>query len=951
MDILLYNELNPKAIPGFAKMKKLLEADDFKSADVKKIGANLYSCRLDIRNRLLFSIYKYGDECFILLLECIHFHAYDKSRFLQHGATIDESKIPSITAFDDEMESLVYLNRESHTFNILDKVISFDTTQDSVYALQPPVIIIGSAGSGKTALTLEKMKHAAGDVLYITHSPYLVKNSRDLYYSMAYQNEGQQVDFFSFQEFLESIHIPNGRELLLSDFNRWFMRSRCSRQINDPHKLMEEFKGVVTGTISDEPWLSRSDYLALGIKQSIFDKEDREEVYTLFEGYLCFLEKEQLYDSNILSHQYGERVEPRYDFIVVDEVQDITTVQLALILKSLHQAGDFIICGDSNQIVHPNFFSWAKIKSFFYRQHSTGQGQPRELLTVLNTNYRNSPEVTEVANRLLKIKNARFGSIDKESNYLVQSNAHNQGNISFLQNKLGIKQELEKKTAHSTRFAIVVMREEQKEEARKFFSTPLIFSVQEAKGLEYENIILYNFVSSDVYRFATIAEGVEPSDLLVDELSYARVKDKSDKSLEIYKFHINAFYVAMTRAIQNLYLIEQEPDHALLKLMGLHDAQPSLQMAEQSSCFEEWREEARKLELQGKKDQADEIRSRILKQKEIGWTPLVGEPLQALYEQAITKNNKKAKLALFEYALLHHKGVYLKALLDVDFSPVKNSEKGLGLLNKKYFATYTFKNHNALMHQVDQYGVDFRDQFNHTPLMLAARFANTDLVEALVDIGADRELINNNGLNAFQLALEQACLYPNYASRSLPEIYQQLAPAEITLQVDGRLIKLLRHTMEYTLLSVMMASFHHVVPDEWSVGKNVFNSENLTRLLSAFPDVILPPHRKKRQYISSMLSKNERCRDDRYNRKIFKRVKHGQYVINANVSIRMHDQWVNIYHLLPLDELTYFPDGATRQQFWDLYKRFGGFSSDMKMLVDYLHNNSDKPWTYKIADS
>ncbi|MDQ6996950.1 MAG: hypothetical protein Q9M82_05745, partial [Mariprofundus sp.] len=537
MKMLLYNELNPKKIPGFNKMKGFLEADDFKSADVKKIGPNLYRSRLDIRNRLLFSIYQHGGERYILVLECIPFHAYDKSRFLQHGASIDETKIPSITQLDDEPESLVYLNEQSQTFNILDKVISFDASQHSVYALNPPVIIIGSAGSGKTALTLEKMKHAIGDILYITHSPYLVKNSRDVYYSLRYDNDDQQVDFFSFQEFIESIHVPQGREVLFGDFNRWFTQTSCSRGLNDAHKLVEEFKGVITGTVGEQAWLSRDDYLALGIKQSIFDNKDRQEVYSLFESYNRFLEKENLYDSNILSHQYASRVEPCYDFIVVDEVQDITSVQLSLILKSLHQAGDFIICGDSNQIVHPNFFSWARIKSFFYQQHDRQERQPRELITVLNTNYRNSPEVTEVANRLLKIKNARFGSIDKESNYLVKSNAHNRGNISFLQDQEGIKRELEKKTLHSTRFAIIVMREEQKEQARKYFTTPLIFSVQEAKGLEYENIILYDFVSSDVKRFAAIAAGVTTDDLHVDELTYARVKDKSDKSLEIYKFH------------------------------------------------------------------------------------------------------------------------------------------------------------------------------------------------------------------------------------------------------------------------------------------------------------------------------------------------------------------------------------------------------------------------------
>ena len=940
MKMLIYNELNPKKIPGFAKMKALLEADDFKSADVKKIGPNLYRSRLDIRNRLLFSMYQHAGERYILVLECIPFHAYEKSRFLQHGASIDEDKIPGITQPDEEPESLVYLNRQSPTFNILDKVISFDTSQQSVYALNPPVIIIGSAGSGKTALTLEKMKHAIGDVLYITHSPYLVKNSRDLYYSLHYENEDQQADFFSFQDFLESIHIPEGREVTFHDFMRWFSHTGSSRGLNDPHKLVEEFKGVITGAVSEQAWLRRDEYLALGIKQSIFAQYEREEVYGLFESYIRFLDKEGLYDSNIISHRYADRIEPRYDFVVVDEVQDITSVQLSLILKSLRQAGDFIICGDSNQIVHPNFFSWAKIKSFFYQQDTRRDMQPRELVTVLNTNYRNSPEVTEVANRLLKIKNARFGSIDKESNYLVKSNAHNQGNISFLQNQPGIKLELEQKTRHSTRFAIVVMREEQKEQARKFFSTPLVFSVREAKGLEYENIILYNFVSSDVQRFASISEGVRAEDLHVEELNYARVKDKSDKSLEIYKFHINAFYVAITRAIQNLYLIEQHPDHPLLQLMGLHDAQDSLDMAEQSSCFEEWREEARKLELQGKKDQADEIRSRILKQQEISWEPLTGAPLEALHEQAITQSNKKAKLALFEYALLHHGVKYLQELMDAGFAPAKHPEKGIDILTAKYFTPYTFKNNTSVLRQVDQYGVDFRDRFNHTPLMLAARFGNAELAKNLHDIGADPEQCNNSGLNALQIALEQACLDQKYATRSLPDIYELLAPAEITLQVDGRLLKLLCHTMEYMLLNIMIATFYRFVPEAWVLSRSAFNAAKLTEVLGQFPDSVLPQHRKKRPYISAMLSKNERCRDDRYNRKIFKRVKRGQYIINPDIAIRMHDQWVNIYSLLPLDQLAFLPreTSDTWEKFLQLHHK-----QHIQGLIDYVRTNSDEP--------
>jgi len=60
-------------------------------------------------------------------------------------------------------------------------------------------------------------------------------------------------------------------------------------------------------------------------------------------------------------------MEPVYDFVAVDEVQDLTNVQLSLVLRSLKAPGQFVIAGDANQIVHPNFFSWSKVKSLFWR--------------------------------------------------------------------------------------------------------------------------------------------------------------------------------------------------------------------------------------------------------------------------------------------------------------------------------------------------------------------------------------------------------------------------------------------------------------------------------------------------------------------------------------------------------------------------------------------------------
>ena len=83
-------------------------------------------------------------------------------------------------------------------------------------------------GSGKTALTLEKLKEAVGDILYVTRSAYLVHNARALYYAHNYGNEEQNIDFLSFQEYLESIHVPQGREMSFREFAAWFTRHRTA---------------------------------------------------------------------------------------------------------------------------------------------------------------------------------------------------------------------------------------------------------------------------------------------------------------------------------------------------------------------------------------------------------------------------------------------------------------------------------------------------------------------------------------------------------------------------------------------------------------------------------------------------------------------------------------------------------------------------------------------------
>jgi len=154
------------------------------------------------------------------------------------------------------------------------------------------------------------------------------------------------------------------------------------------------------------------------------------------------------------------------------------------------------------------------------------------MMRILKTNYRNSQQITKLSNDLLKIKNARFGSIDKESTYLINTVSTTTGEVNFFLDNDKIKKELNQKTQGSAKFAVLVMNNDEKARVRSYFKTPLVFSIQEAKGLEYENIILVNFISTYDKEFREITSGITKEDLLDENLVYSRSKDKKNKELD-----------------------------------------------------------------------------------------------------------------------------------------------------------------------------------------------------------------------------------------------------------------------------------------------------------------------------------------------------------------------------------------------------------------------------------
>ena len=905
MDVLLYNDIEYKSVKKqFDKVLGFLKKGDFKSADVKKMPqSGFYRAKLDRENRLLFKIGEHNGAQYIFVLEVILNHAYHKSRFLS-GAKVDDSKL-QVVASSKQVEKkeripLPFINKKVRHFHLLDKILSFDDTQEAVFQAPTPIIIIGSAGSGKTALTLEKIKQLRGNILYITLSPYLVENSRNLYYSFNYDNDQQEIDFLSFQEYLGTIELPKGREVTFRDFESWIWRYKQAYKIKDTYKIFEEFKGVITGSIIDKPYLSKSEYLDLGVRQSVYSQTEREQLYELFLKYLEWLKEGRFFDANISSFERLDKVRPTYEFIVVDEVQDITNVQLYLILKSLTTPTNFILCGDSNQIVHPNFFSWTNVKTMFYERDLKGK-----LTRILHTNYRNTPEVTKIANQLLLVKNARFGSIDRESTYLVKSNSANVGTVEFYDDKPKVKQDFNRRTGKSANFAILVMRNEDKAEARKFFNTPLLFSVQEAKGLEYENIILYNFISNNKPEFRELCNGVTPNDLKSD-LKYARAKDKTDKSLEVYKFYVNSLYVAITRAVQNLYVIEGARKHDLLQLLDLVDFKQNVGLKDQKSSLEEWQKEARKLELQGKKEQAEDIRKNILKVEQVPWEVTTPAKFEELKAQALDPNNynKKAKDRLYEYALMYYETTIFWKLIEFKYRKAEAWKRdGISRIERKY-NEYFSDNLNAVQSKVRKYGPDFRTEFNLSPLMMATLGGSPKIIHFLLEMGADTKLRDNLGRQAFQIALLKSFQDKKYAGRILEKMYHKLQPDSLRVKVHRRLIKLHPRQMEFFMLNYMIALIREISTHKIMRDLPGFETADFLKSVEHYPDQIMPEYRRKRPYLSSFLSKNEVYRQDRYNKHLFYRIRRGYYIINPVLEVENAEgEWQNIYEVTRVMDL------------------------------------------------
>lgn len=604
---------------------------------VRKIkdSPNIYKFRINSGDRILFSpLSECGDNrheyqgSIIFIDICTHDQQVRKGKrssgkitpvdleidFEPYSEDFDvEDRLFSGFQFDGSEKPISYDLNKSVTYVLEEKQFSAlleEKNQDWIFYLNDkqyeclrhihtPLLLRGSAGSGKTTVALHKLltcSHGNYDVAYFTYTKHLLDNAERLY--SRFKGEGDRTSFNRISDYC--LRIVGRKEfdlMTIEGFLGWYQETQLRFKFFttfDPVDVWAEIRGVIKGFMGlawgrdgSHPLLRKEEYLGLSDKYSVFSKQDRERLFNIATKYQEWLDQEGRLDENdcarlaiVKQEQSGSE---NFDYIVVDEVQDLTELQIAFLLRHVRDLRNIFFSGDEHQNVNATYFAFHRIGVFFAER-----GKIRPELITLNQNYRSQRNIVDLANRLIDLRKKHIGATECDYH---ESFVRDGRKPFFVSNKSDFLQSIVAK-ANERHYCIIVTPDS--EEKRRLLdvlgANARVFTVSEVKGLEYPYVICCNLISRSRRHW---------DDILAN-------RGRKDAR---YRYYFNAFYVAITRARENLCIYEDEEGLPLFEQLGsmfdiVDEFDEERMRLTQLSSSSEWLRDAMRLEAQGKLFQA-----------------------------------------------------------------------------------------------------------------------------------------------------------------------------------------------------------------------------------------------------------------------------------------------------------------------------------------------------------
>jgi len=502
----------------------------------------------------------------------------------------------------DEVEEYLKTASRCAIYRLGEHGIELKTTaeQDDRIASPSPLLLPGVAGTGKSTILQRRYSNLLNgysdknefkdDTVYLTFNARLAKETESLIKSsLAPKLHGIVTQTIqSLVEFSKQILIASGEikkdefieknQVTYRVFFNWW-KKRPKLRSYDPALGWEDYRGVIRGSKEslavELGTLSKEHYVALSRDRTACPKDERERFYDDMIGpFTSFVKGEKYdWDDQDLAGKMIQRFQknPMYRNIFIDEVQDLTELQLFSLLV-LVRKGDSCICsntancecriecsncecivfdaaGDISQQVYPSRFRWEDAKQLIYDELEV----ECELAKPLSMGYRSVRSIVDLANWYLEkmnVKNMQGNTIKESLNtergivpsvivedpkYLEQLIFEN--NLPLPHCPLIVRDQMTKD------YIIKKISEEQEGKKLDFDSTKYVFTIAEVKGLEFDYVITWDITSG--------------SDSIIKKKSHEKRGKYIDADEWLLQMEYKHVFVAITRS--RVLLLELSP--------------------------------------------------------------------------------------------------------------------------------------------------------------------------------------------------------------------------------------------------------------------------------------------------------------------------------------------------------------------------------------------------------
>ncbi|KAL6651319.1 hypothetical protein ACP70R_010244 [Stipagrostis hirtigluma subsp. patula] len=356
-------------------------------------------------------------------------------------------------------------------------------------------------------------------------------------------------------------------------------------------EIISHIKGAYNANRPPSGKLDRLDYVMLSEKRfSSLNSELRDRIYDIFLDYermKCAAREFDLSDfvnnlhSNLVSNGYnGDLV----DCIYIDEVQDLTMTQIALLKYVCRNFREgFVFAGDTAQTIARGIdFRFEDIRSLFYTSflseiegcnQGTKHGKQVHSCDMfqLTQNFRTHCGILRMAQSIMNLLyyffpscvdklNPETGLVYGEAPVLLESGNDENAIMTIFGES---KSEYSNHNGFGAEQVILVRDDATKKQVMDLVGRQaLVLTIVECKGLEFQDVLLYNFFSSSPLRnkWRVLYDYMENKNVIEssEEISHP---DFDRNKHYLLCSELKQLYVAITRTRQRLWISENADDY------------------------------------------------------------------------------------------------------------------------------------------------------------------------------------------------------------------------------------------------------------------------------------------------------------------------------------------------------------------------------------------------------